>query len=188
MKYELWNVISMTEGEPRSPFMKLKETIDYSSFIDFNTILKHDYSSNLILNYIIDEINRLINYNTNKVVKTNIVLFIIEITWKLFNLTNYNITMFNREVSYFNQILYTSDFYLETQSQDMMVDAIDFYGTAKDTESMTEEQRDKHQEDLEDDVEEDQAIDWGDEEVDAEGLFELNTKSTHNEFIRNMFE
>ena len=47
------------------------------------------------LDNIIDEINRLINYNQNKVIKTNIVLFIIEITWKLFNLTNYNITMMN---------------------------------------------------------------------------------------------
>ena len=53
---------------------------------------------------------------------------------------------------------------------------------------MTEEEREKHQESLEDDVEEDQAIDWGDEEVDAEGLFELNTKPTNTEFIRNMFE
>ena len=170
------------------PFIKLKETVDYSTFIDFNTIIKHDYSSNLILNYIIDEINRLINYNTNKIVKTNLILFIIEITWKLFNLTNYNITMFNREVSYFNQILYTSEYYLETQIQDMMVDAIDFYGITKDTETMTDEQKEKHQEDLDNDIEEDQAIDWGDEEVDAEGLFELNTRPTHTQFIKNMFE
>lgn len=170
------------------PFIKLKETIDYSSFIDYNTVIKHDYSTNLVLNYIIDEINRLINYNTNKVVKTNIILFIIEITWKLFTLTNYNITMFNREVSYFNQILYTSDYYLETQIQDMMVDAIDFYGTSKNTDDLTEEQKEKLQDELDDDIEEDQAIDWGDEEVDAEGLFELNTKPVNTKFIRNMFE
>lgn len=170
------------------PFIKLKETVDYSTFLDFNVVVKHDYSSNLVLNYIIDEINRLINYNTNKVVKTNLVIFIIEIAWKLFNLTNYNITMYDRDVSFFNQILYSSDYYLETQNQDTMMDAIDFYGTSKDVDSMTEEQREKHQEEVEDDIEEDQAIDWGDEEVDAEGLFDLNTKSTHNEYIRNMFE
>jgi hypothetical protein len=169
------------------PFIKLKESVDYSTFVDYNVIVKHDYSSNLVLNYIIDEINRLINYNTNKVVKTNLVIFIIEIAWKLFNLTNYNITMFDRDVSFFNQILYSSDFYLETQNQDAMMDTIDFYGIAKDVDTMTEEQKEKHQEEMEDDIEEDQAIDWGDEKVDAEGLFDLNTKPVHTEYIRNMF-
>jgi hypothetical protein len=169
------------------PFIKLSETIDWSTFVNYSTVLKHDYSSNLVLNYIIDEVNRLINYNTNKVIKTNLVIFIIEITWKLFNLTNYNITMHNREANFFNQILYSSDFYLETQNQDMMVDAIDFYGITKDENEMTEEERHKHKEELEDDIEEDQAIDWGDTEFDAEGMFDLNTKPVHTEFISNMF-
>ena len=169
------------------PFMKITETIDYSTYVDYNTILKHDFSTNLVLNYIIDEINRLINYNTNKVVKTNLVLFIIEIAWKLFNLTNYNITMSDREVNYFHQILYTSEFYLETQTQEMLVDAIDFYGTTKDLSEMTEEQREKYQEEIDDDKEEDEAIDYGDTQVDAEGLFDLNTKPIHNKYIDNMF-
>lgn len=169
------------------PFIKISETNDWSTFINYLTIIKHDYSSNLVLNYIIDEINRLINYNTNKVVKTNLVIFIIEITWKLFNLTNYNITMHDQEVNFFNQILYSSDFYLETQVQDELVDAIDFYGTAKDEKDMNEEQREKYKEELEDVIEEDQAIDWGDTEFDAEGMFDLNTKPVHTEFINNMF-
>jgi hypothetical protein len=177
----------MTVIQTYMPFIKIKETVDYSTFLDFNVVVKHDYSSNLVLNYIIDEINRLINYNTNKVVKTNLVIFIIEIAWKLFNLTNYNVTMYDRDVSFFNQILYSSDYYLETQNQDMMMDAIDFYGTTKDVDNMSEEQREKHREAVEDDIEEDQAIDWGDEEIDAEGLFDLNTKPTHNEYVRNMF-
>ena len=95
--------------------------------------------------------------------------------------------MHDREVSYFHQILYTSEFYSETQTQDMLVDAIDFYGTAKDITEMTEEQREKYQDELEDDKEEDEAIDYGDEIVDAEGLFDLNTKSVHTEYINNMF-
>ena len=170
------------------PFIKLGETIDYTTIIDYNVIVKHDFSTNLVLNYIIDEINRLINYNQSKAVKTNLVLFIIEITWKLFNLTNYSITMADRDVNYFNQILYTSEFYLETQTQEMSVDAIDFYGTTKDITEMTEEQREKYQDDLDDDKEEDQAIDYGDEQVDAEGLFELNNKLERNEYTKNMFD
>lgn len=170
------------------PFIKLTETIDYSNVVDFNVILKHDFSTNLVLNYIIDEINRLINYNQSKIVKTNLVLFIIEITWKLFNLTNYSITMADRDVSYFNQILYTSEFYLETQTQEMSVDAIDYYGNVKDIDEMTEEQREKYKDEIDDDKEEDDAIDYGDEEVDAEGLFELNNKLERNEYTKNMLD
>ena len=96
--------------------------------------------------------------------------------------------MADRDVNYFNQILYTSEFYLETQTQEMSVDAIDFYGTTKDITEMTEEQREKYQDDLDDDKEEDQAIDYGDEQVDAEGLFELNNKLERNEYTKNMFD
>jgi hypothetical protein len=170
------------------PFIKISESVDYSNIVDYNVIMKHDFSTNLVLNYIIDEINRLINYNQSKVVKTNLVLFIIEITWKLFNLTNYSITMADRDVNYFNQILYTSDFYLETQTQEMLVDAIDFYGTVKDVSEMTEEQREKYKDELDDDKEEDEAIDYGDEVVDAEGLFDLNNKLERNEYTKNLLE
>jgi len=41
---------------------------------------------------------------------------------------------------------------------------------------------------IEDNKEEEQAIDWGDEIMDTEGLFDLNTKSTGNEYVKNMFE
>jgi hypothetical protein len=170
------------------PFIKINETLDYVNVIEYNILLKHDYSSNLVLNYIIDEINRLMNYNQSKIVKTNLILFIIEITWKLFNLTNHSITMSDRDVSYFNQILYTSDFYLETQTQDMLVDSIDFYGTVKDLSEMTEEERTKYKDEIDDDKEEDEAIDYGDEEIDAEGIFELNTKLERNEYTKNMLE
>lgn len=37
MKYELWSVISMTEGEPRIPFIKLKESDNFEEiFMEFN--------------------------------------------------------------------------------------------------------------------------------------------------------
>ena len=169
------------------PFANIKEKFDYTNFVDYKTVIKHDFSSNLMLNYIIDEINRLINYNQNKVVKTNLVLFILELTWKMFNLTNYSMTMFDRDVSYFNQMLYTTEFYLETQTQDMSVDAIDFYGTNADLNDMNEEEREKHQEEVLDNIEEEQAIDYGDEIVDAEGLLDINTKNVHTKYVDNMF-
>jgi hypothetical protein len=170
------------------PFMKINETIDYSNIVDYNVILKHDFSTNLVLNYIIDEINRLINYNQSKTVKMNLVLFIIELTWKLFNLTNHNITMADRDVNYFNQILYTTDFYLETQTQDFMIDAIDYYGTSKDIGEMTEEERTKFQDETYDDKEEKQAIDYGDSEFDMEGIFVLNSRAEQTDFTQNKFE
>lgn len=37
MKYELWSVISMTEGEPMVPFIKLKESENFEEiFVEFN--------------------------------------------------------------------------------------------------------------------------------------------------------
>ncbi len=44
------------------------------------------------LNYIIDEINRLIENNTNKVVKTNVVNFVLEILINLFDSFNFDIS------------------------------------------------------------------------------------------------
>ena len=118
----------------------------------------------------------------------NIINFIVDTIIICFNSQNYEVSKFNKTINYFNQVLYTSEFYLETQTQEMSVDAIDFYGTTKDITEMTEEQREKYQDDLDDDKEEDQAIDYGDEQVDAEGLFELNNKLERNEYTKNMFD
>ena len=150
----------------------------FSESIGFGIVFKNDFVGNITLNYIIDEIIRLIGYNTNKNVKTNIIHFISELICILFNSTFFEISKSNSELSYFYQILYTSEFYLETQNSDYMIDALDYYSNQeeiKNIDGLDDEQRDKLENEIEDDNEEFDAIDMEDETNDPEGIYDLYT-------------
>jgi hypothetical protein len=139
-------------------------------------LYKYDFNSNLILNYLITEIIRLLDYNTNKVIKTNIISLILEITVSLFNTYNMDIYNFDKEVDHFNQVLYTSAFYIETQNIDSGIDIIDYYDSynidkIKDDTVISDESKAKIIDDMEDDEEEQNALDV-DEELDNEGMFD----------------
>lgn len=164
------------------------DELKFSETIDEHYIIKNDNTSNIILNYILDEIDRIINYNTNKTVKTNVIHFIIDSIVTLFNQYNREIMLFNKSLNQFNQILYTSEFYLETQSGDLMVDAIDYYSnqhTLTQVNEMDDEQRTKVIDEMEDDVEEAEAMDIGDEILDEEGRFD---HYSNYDFIDNIKE
>jgi DNA integrity scanning protein DisA with diadenylate cyclase activity len=148
----------------------------FSEKINYDMIFKNDYLSNIVLNYIIDEIIRLIDYNPNKNIKTNIIHFIIDLITNLFNTTFYEISKFNQELSYFYQILYTSDFYLEIQNTDYIMDALDYYSNQEDfndIENIDEESKNKLQNEIDNNNEEMDGMDMGDEEVDIEGIFDM---------------
>jgi hypothetical protein len=150
----------------------------FSESIDYNVIFKNDYIGNITLNYIIDEIIRLINYNNNKNTKTNIIHFIADIICTIFNSTFFEISKFNPQLNYFYQILYTSEFYLETQTNEFMMDALDYYSNQeeiKNIDNLDDEQREQLEDQIENDNEEYQAIDAEDEIVDAEGMYDLYT-------------
>jgi hypothetical protein len=106
----------------------------------------------------------------------------------MFNEYNKEITLFNKQLNQFYQILYTSEFYLETQNAELMVDAIDYYAnqhTLAEVNNMDDEQRTKVIDGMEDDVEEADAMDIGDEILDEEGRFDHY--SNYN-FIDNIKE
>jgi hypothetical protein len=147
----------------------------FSETIDFNIIFKNDYISNLTLNYIIDEIIRLLNYNS-KNIKTNLIHFITETICLMFNSTFFEISKSNQELNYFYQLLYTSEFYLETQNTDFMIDAIDYYESQEDIKNidgLDENQREELEDVIEDDNEEFDGMDLGDEELDIEGRYDF---------------
>jgi len=147
----------------------------FSEKVNYNLIFKNDYLSNIVLNYIIDEIIRLIDYNTNKNVKTNLMHFIIDFIHNVFNSTFYEISKFNQELSYFHQILYTSEFYLETQNTDYMIDAIDYYSTKEEInniDNLDDEQREKLENQIEDDNEEMEGMDMVNGDDDIEGIYD----------------
>ena len=164
------------------PFEKIKmnsdnddnndnNNIKFSETINYISVLKHDYTSNVTINYIYDEIIKLLTFNTNKNIKTNIIQFILEIICNLFNQTFYDVSKFNNELNNFYQILYTSEFYLETQTNEFMVDAFEHYTEKSD--NPTEEEQEKIDDDEYDAKEQIESLDMGDDEIDAEGLFEL---------------
>ena len=164
------------------PFENIKLTTNdipkFSESIDYNIIFKNDYIGNITLNYIIDEIIRLINYNTNKNIKTNLINFIADVICTLFNNTFFEVSKSNQQLNYFYQILYTSEFYLETQTSDFMVDALDYYANQeeiKNIDILSDEQREQLEDDIENDNEEYNALDTGDEIADAEGMYDLYT-------------
>ncbi len=123
----------------------------------------------------------MINYNSNKNIKTNIAHFIADIILNVFNNTFYEISKFNKQLSNFHQILYTSQFYLETQTSDFMIDALEYYASQENIENLSninEEEQERIKNKIEDDNEEFEAMDMGDEtgeDYDAEGIFDLYT-------------
>jgi hypothetical protein len=162
--------------------------LKFSETIDDHYIIKNDNTSNIIFNYILDEIDRIINYNTNKTVKTNVTHFIIDAIVILFNSYNKEISLFNKATNQFNQILYTSEFYLETQNADLLVDAIDYYAnqhSITQVNEMDNEERTKVIDAMGDDVEEEESMDIGDEILDEEGRFD---HYSNYDFIDNIKE
>jgi hypothetical protein len=98
----------------------------------------------------------------------------LEIVNKLFELYNLDVAIFDKDVDHFNQILYTSEFYLETQSKSLFVDAVDYYGDQHNlNEVENDEDKEKIMDEIEDDIEEFNAQDLGDEIVDEEGMYGL---------------
>jgi hypothetical protein len=156
------------------PYTNLNENPNFNLFTEFTYFIKKDFYSNMILNYITDEFVRILSYNDNKTQKTNICLFMLEILNKLFDLYNLDIAIFDKDVDHFNQILYSSEFYLETQNKTLFVDAVDYYGDQHNLKDVdNEEEREKIMGEIEDDIEEFNAQDLGDEIIDEEGMFDL---------------
>jgi hypothetical protein len=168
------------------PFTNVKENPKFTLYTEFSYFIKKDFNSNMILNYITDEFIRILSYNDNKTIKTNICLFMLEIINKLFDLYNLDIAMFDKDVDHFNQILYSSEFYLETQNKTLFVDAVDYYGdqhNLKDIENDEEKEKmiDEIKNEIEDDIEEFNAQDLGDEIVDEEGIYDLYSNNEYKE-------
>ncbi len=169
-------------------FNSKSDELKFSTYIDNSFIIKNDVTSNIVLNYVLDEFSRIIQYNSNKTTKTNLTHFLLDIIIIMYNEHNKEVALFDKRLGHFNQILYTSEFYLETQNADLMVDAIDYYSnqhTLKEVNNMDDENREKVIDELENDVEELEALDIGDEILDEEGRFDLYS---NYEFIDNIKE
>jgi len=165
--------------------------LKFSNYIDYNYIIKNDTIGNFVLNYILDEFMRLLEYNTNKANKTNIAHFIIDIICILFNTYNYEVYYHNKEFNYYHQIRYASEFYIETQNADILLDAIDYYEQVNAEEEFTklsEDEQKRRRDELYDDYEETQGYDMGDEILDEEGRFDIYSNYQFRDNIQKMIK
>ena len=176
---------------PFSVKINKNDELKFSELIDYNFIIKNDINSNMVLNYILDEFIRLLNYNTNKANKTNIAHFIIDIICILFNTYNYEVHYHNKEFNYYHQTRYVSEFFLETQNTDVLLDAIDYYEKVNAEEEfrrLPEEEQERLRDKLYDDYEETQGYDMGDEKLDEEGRFDIYSNYQFRDNIQKMIK
>lgn len=181
-----------TEGDDKKVFLKHMNVLNtylafenvklsstdfekFTGYVDSHTVFKHDFTSNMILNYVVEEVMRLLDYNSSKNIKTHLINFVLNLIHCMFEQTFYEISKSKIELSHFYQSLYSSEFYLETQTTEFMMDTLDYYSTQEDVdnlENMTDEQKEQLENEIIDDIEESQAFDMEDE-IDIEGVFEL---------------
>lgn len=120
------------------PYQKITETPNISKTIQSNFMLKNDFSSNVILNYIIDEIIRIINYNTNKNTKETLLIFIISVITNLFD--KFNLTKSLEKINFISQIIKNN--YDELTEFKIKTDDTNYYDDdeLQITDDMTEEE------------------------------------------------
>jgi hypothetical protein len=96
------------------PFNAIDENINNNSTIPEEFILKHDYASNIILNYIYDEIIRLMKYNMGDLsTLKNTITFIISIITKKFNNINLTKHLNDNESYTYKKLLLKTEFFRE---------------------------------------------------------------------------
>ena len=120
------------------PYQKITETPNISNTIKSNFMLKNDFSSNVILNYIIDEIIRIVNYNTNKNTKETLLIFIISVITNLFD--KFNLTKSLENINFISQIIKNN--YDELTEFKIKTDDTNYYDDdeLQITDDMSEEQ------------------------------------------------
>lgn len=131
---------------------------DFKKNITAEIIINNDDIGNVIYNYILDEILRLLRYNNTNVNKI-LILYILEIIKEIYNMTNIDIKYNSKHLVNYVQSLYRSDLYTEVYYQPL--DIQDYYG-------LEEIKQDDNQETIE------QKKNKQDDEVEAEEAYDVD--------------
>jgi hypothetical protein len=120
--------LDKSNNDTKHVFMKyfntINEYLDYehtdielkeNEFILSDDIIKNDKSSNIVFNYIIDEIIRLLDYNSNKLVKNTLITFILSLVINIFNDYSNDILLSNKDIDNFKQFITRSDLLTENK-------------------------------------------------------------------------
>lgn len=136
--------------------------------IDVNTITSYDNKGNLMLFYLVNEMNNLITFNDNKFTKMNIVIFLIDFINTAFELFNVENLMNNKDIKRFTYVL-KSSFYMRNleEKEDINKNTGIYEEYTDPDEELSEEQL----EILEDAIEEQDALDM-ESDIDYEEAFD----------------
>ena len=149
------------------PIENFKDELEIENIIDYNIIINNDFTGNLTLNYIIDEINRLIGYNTVKSIQINVITMILEFMYSIFNSTNVDVNKYSYEITNQKQSEYSSLYFSEFQNA-LGDENVNFDNP--NINEMTEEEIEKYNDEKDDLEEEQDALDI-EEEIDIESDF-----------------
>jgi hypothetical protein len=148
-----------------------KDTFEINTnTVDYEKISKYDKESVLLNFYLINEINKLYKYNTNKQIKINITALIYDFINITFSLTNEEKTQSDKDYKRFNYILNSKVFIDEIKDQIGKTEGIYEEVVDEEKKEITEEEQNKK-----DDInEENDALDVEGNEYDYEAGYERN--------------
>ena len=147
--------------------------------IDYEKISKYDNYGVLLNFYLINEINKLYKYNSNKQIKINISAFIYDFINITFSLTNEEKTQSDKDYKRFKYILNSKIFIDEIKDQIGNTEGIYEEVVDENKETMTEDEQNK----IDDDVEENDALDIEGNEHDYEAGYERNLERSFDDGI-----
>lgn len=154
--FDEWKVISSGLHYQSNMTINLNTKMSY---LNIDDIVNYDMNGNLILYYLTEQLNTLININTEKFVKTNLVYLFINMISHQHSLYNTELMSYNYEIKRFYYLLESDSLAIDTERQayDMDRGSTDnLYGEYMDESELNDEDRLAQ---LEDDKESENALD-----------------------------
>jgi len=140
-------------------------------FVSVDDVVQHDSKGNLILYYITRELTKLLEFNQNKVVKTNIIYFIVDLINYAFDMFNIDDISMNFDIKRFNYLLKSGSYLHDIEQKGYGIDdfSTGFYGEYKDPDDV---ESDEQKEENDDAREEADALDVEDNEINFEAEYD----------------
>lgn len=118
--FELWDLIIQNIHYQKVPIKKVDININDNN-VHIDDIYNYDYSGNLILYYFIGELSKLLDINTNKIIKQTLVQFILEFIDASFNEFDVDHLINDNEIQRFICIIHSSEYFRELEGTNIGV-------------------------------------------------------------------
>lgn len=146
-------------------YVPIDDDFKKSLSLSSNLIIDFDNSSNVILNYFIEEMQYFIE-NNDKNIKNNLVLFLLELIINLFSSINIDVSSNVSLIIYEQKINLNSELYKEIISSSVINEITDLYGIS--TEEEMEEYSDELKQIIQNDKEDNEELNDAMEEVEED--------------------